>query len=247
MFSRRNLTGLLWALALLLAREAVAQEEAPVREPSRPAMGAGYFMIGLRWLDMGPLSDRLEAAGYSAAGRRFLSLGGGGHSMAGRWLLGGEGHGLSERGGESRRGDLRARISAGYGLFRVGYLLLERQNLSVYPLAGIGGAGMSLSISREQDVTFDDVLTDPLCEVTLSRGGLILDAGVGAEFRIPVSGDEREGGFLLLGVRGGYLFFIPLMGDWQMAGGKVTGAPDLGLSGPGLQLLVGFGGWEAKP
>lgn len=247
MFSRRSLAALLWALALLVARGAAAQGEAPSREPASTSMGGGYFMIGLRWLDMGPLSDRLQAAGYSAPGERFLSLGGGGHGIQGRWLLGGEGHGLSQQGDEIRRDDLRAKISAGYGLFRAGYLLLARRDVSVYPMAGIGGAGMSLSISRQQDATFDEVLAEPLREVSLSRGGLILDAGVGAEFRIPITGDEREGSFLLLGVRGGYLFFIPLVGDWQMSGGEVTGAPRLGLSGPGLHLQVGFGGRETKP
>jgi hypothetical protein len=247
MFSRRSLVGLSWMLALLVARGAAAQEEARPSEPASTSMGGGYFMIGLRWIDLGPLSDRLQPAGYSAPGERFLSLGGGGHTLLGRWLLGGEGHGLSQQGDEIRRDGFRARITAGYGLFRAGYLLLARRNVSVYPMAGIGGAGMSLSISREQDATFDDVLADPLREVSLARGGLILDAGVGAEFRIPITGDERQGGFLLLGVRGGYLFFIPLMGDWWMAGGKVTGAPSLGLSGPGIQLQVGFGGRETKP
>lgn len=249
--SRRSLAWLLWLpwmLAMAVAPEALAQDEARPSESSGTRMGVGYFMTGLRWLDTAPLSDRLVAAGYPEVGSRFLSLGGGGYGLVGRWLLGGEGHALSSTGAELRRGDLRAELTGGYGLFRAGYVVFLSESLSVYPMVGFGGGGMGLTISSRQDSTFDDVLANPVGQVTLSKGGLLLDAGVGAEFRIRLGGTESDHGFVLLGVRAGYLFFLSLMDDWETGGGgTVTGAPDFGLSGPGVQLLVGFGGMKSAP
>jgi hypothetical protein len=246
--SRRSLAWLLWLpwmLAMAVAPEALAQDESRPSESSGTRMGVGYFMAGLRLLDTDPISDRLVAAGYPEVGSRFLSLGGGGYGLVGRWILGGEGHALSSTGAEPR-GGLRAELSGGYGLFRAGYVLFQSQSLSVYPMVGFGGGGMGLTLTSRRDSTFDDLLANPSGQVTLSKGGLLLDAGVGAEFRIRLGGTEREHGFVLLGVRAGYQFFLSVVDDWETAGGgKVTGAPDFGLSGPGVQLLVGFGGMKS--
>jgi hypothetical protein len=127
-------------------------------------------------------------------------------------------------------------------MLRAGYAVLHNTYVSVYPMLGIGGGGMSLTFFREEDVAFDDVLANPLRQVSLFKGGMLLDAGVGADLRIPLGGNERSRSFLFLGVRGGYLFFISFRDEWETLQGSVTGAPDFGLSGPGIQLLIGFGG-----
>jgi hypothetical protein len=244
MFSRRPWVGPLLALLVLMPWGVEAQQE---EVASRLRGGAGYFMVGGAWPGLGALSDRMVAAGYSEPGRSFFVTGGGGHAIIGRLLLGGEGYALSRQDKISRRDDLRAEISGAYGLFRVGYAVLHLENLSVYALGGLGGAGIGLNIDREEDVSFDDVLADPARQSALSNGGLLLDVSAELQYRLPLGRSATgESGFLLLGLRGGYSF-VPLRGDWDSRQGDVRGGPDLGLSGPSVRLLVGFGGQGFTP
>jgi hypothetical protein len=117
----------------------------------------------------------------------------------------------------------------------------------VYTLGGIGGAGISVHLDREEDVSFDDVLANPARQSVLSNGGLLLDVSAELQYRIPLGqNEEGETGFLLLGLRAGYSF-VPLRGEWDSRLGDVTRGPDVGLSGPGARLLVGFGGLDLLP
>ena len=135
--------------------------------------GAGYFAGGIGWL--------LE---YPDETSFLYSTGGGGHIITDKWLIGGEGH--------ASFGD----TAGGYGFFNVGYLIVEKDFVMVYPILGLGGGSMS-------SATTSDVSSCAL-----------LNPGVGVDFLIPLKSNSG----ILLGLRGGFTFTIHNNDtfDWSM-------------------------------
>jgi hypothetical protein len=82
--------------------------------------GMGYFMGGVGM--------------FSESGNNSIiySVGGGGHSLKNRFIIGGEGH--SSFGTDN---------AGGYGFFDIGYAVLISDTLVLYPLIGIGGGAMT--------------------------------------------------------------------------------------------------------
>ena len=127
-------------------------------------IGAGYFMAGI--LAIGTPAD-VEVGG---------STGGGGHGVDASGLVtGGEGHSAFSDG-----------AAGGYGFFNIGYAVLRRERLLVYPLLGIGGGAMA----RDSDSTVSSAL--------------LLNPGVGADLLIPLT----PGAGLVVGLRAGYTFSV---------------------------------------
>jgi len=180
--------------------------DAQDRGPDRDAVaGRGFFQVGYLHLDLDGLNSDLLAAGLPRLEQDHLTLGGAGYGSSGRFLIGGEGHALIGEDETTADGSRQLSPSGGYGLFRIGYLAFSRSQLDVYPLLGIGGGGMSLTIAERSAPTFDDVLADPERAARLSTGMFLLDLGVGANYRVAVGDDDEEGGFLV-GLQAGYTF-----------------------------------------
>lgn len=93
------------------------QEKEPI---VREKMGMGYFMGGVGMV--------FESGDNSV----IFSLGGGGHSLKNRLIIGGEGH--SSFGSDN---------AGGYGFFDLGYALLVTDSVVLYPLVGIGGGALT--------------------------------------------------------------------------------------------------------
>jgi hypothetical protein len=248
------------ATALALAAAAVSLAAAPSeaqRPPSprpsaaspaaRPAGSMSFFMIGAQRLDLDELDERMRAAGYPALDRDFLSIGGGGLAVRNRLLIGGEGHGLISPSTTALQDRFRTRITGGYGVFDLGYLLVTGATIDLYPVVGIGGGGLSIEIIERGPVSFDDVLRDPGRSTRLTSGVLVLDASLGLTYRTTTAARRaRPGGTagLALSIRGGYTL-SPVRGEWQVDGvGDVAGAPDARLRGPYLRGSIG--GWRRR-
>jgi hypothetical protein len=215
-----------------------AQAEATEAEGNA---GRGFFQAGYIRLDIDELNDELVLGGLPSMGENYLTLGGAGYGARGRFLIGGEGHALLG-GSESAVGGARKlTVSGGYGMFRVGYLVLTRDALDVFPLFGIGGGGMGLKIAERSAPTFDQVINDPETSSTLSTGVFLLDVGAAANYRLTMSERENGVGGLLLGVQVGYSF-APAQSAWNLDGtNDVAGGPDLRIQGPYVRLSIG--GW----
>ena len=139
--------------------------------------GGGYFMVGQDLLNIDNLNSRFEDSGYHDFSGNFISLGGGGHGVHGRLIIGGEGHGLI--GTESYENVISEKkydtsITAGFGFFNIGYEVFSTGNLGVYPLIGLGGGGLSIFITEKGVDTFDEVLEEPGRGSILSTGGFLL-------------------------------------------------------------------------
>lgn len=204
----------------------------------RGAGGRGYFMVGSSVIDIEELNSRLEAKQYSKLSDKFMSFGGGGHAIMGRLIIGGEGHGLI--GKETTTGEYKVSLNAGCGFFDLGYMVYSSRGLSLYPLLGIGGGGMSLKIADRQTPTFDEVLENPKRGTELVSGCFLLNLSFGADYLFNLGEGQGEGG-LLLGIRAGYTFAL-VKGEWKIDEATVAGGPEVGVEGPYLRLAVGGGG-----
>lgn len=241
------MTGAMLALLLLtsLAQPAWAQRRGARDrgEPDREEIaGRGFFQAGYIGLDMDDLNASLVGAGYPSLDGTFLTLGGGGYGHHGRFLIGGEGHGLLGSEETTVGGARQLDPSGGYGLFRLGYMAFSRSGLDVFPVFGIGGGGMSLKISERSAPTFDDVLADPERSSTLSTGMFLLDLSLAVHYRVRVErSDEGDGGGLLLGLQTGYTF-APGDPSWDLDEiNSVAGGPDLQIEG--FYIRLSLGGW----
>lgn len=215
-------------------------QETPDPDPS-PAVdegGAGFFAIGTNVIGIDALNDRLESFGYPTFGSAFLSLGGGGYGLVGgRFVLGGEGHGLIRP--AQSVGGREVTAGGGYGLATLGYLAVAQSNWRVYPQVGVGAGGLTLDIGSTGAVTdFDDVLDDPNRRAELTRGSLLVSLAVNLTYDA-FSAPEDEGGFRV-GLQAGYLL-APLSSDWQLDDATLDDGPDAGFGGPFVRLLIGGG------
>lgn len=200
-----------------------------------------FFVTGVDFLDLSGLNTRLENAGFSETENPFLNFGGQATFRFGRLVIGAEAHWLVNVAGESDRDDTRYDWKGMYGLFNLGVDAVQYKGLSIYPMVGIGGGKMQLKIAEESGASFDDILADPGREVRLTQKGLLLDASLGVDYRFTMRQWENRTSYFTVGVRGGYLF-APYSGKWKMSAGEVSGGPDFGITGPYVQLMLGFSG-----
>lgn len=224
-------------LALLLlvgGSPALAQQPAPDLS-SEHRGGAGFFAIGTNIAQLGSLNDRLGASGYPSFGTRLLSLGGGGYRIiGGRFLLGGEGHGVLAPTNTSQGRHVSLR--GGYGLATLGYLAVVHPRWQVHPKIGTGLGGFSVQIGNADDTTFDDILDDPNREAELNRGQFLMSLSLQVAYRLS---DPNGGGFHI-GLQAGYLL-APAGSDWTLGGRTLENGPEAGLGGPFFRLLLGGG------
>lgn len=206
--------------------------------------GRGFFQAGLLRLDVDDMNAALAGAGFPTLDRGTVTLGGGGYATRGRFVIGGEGHGLLSDDQPSADGSVQVGLDGGYGLFKVGYLAYSESGLDVYPMVGIGGGGLNVSIVERSAPTFDDVLANPQRSSRLSTGMFLLDLSLAADYRFTRRSEEGRSGGLLVGLQAGYVF-APGSTDWTLDDiNGVAGGPDLGIQG--LYIRLSLGGWGSR-
>jgi hypothetical protein len=201
-----------------------------------------YVMLGLDWLSFAPLDQRLAAAGYGKVGHFALSPGLGGYGSRGRWLFGIEGHGVLPASGAVAGPPYEADLVGGFGLVRMGVLAVAAGGLHLYPSIGMGGGGFDLTVARDAEAGFDEVVGAPQRETSMTAGFLLFDTALGADYRFTMErfGNGTEHG-LVLGARVGCAV-SPWSSPWSGERLAVGNGPSIGVSGPYAMVLVGWGG-----
>lgn len=213
-------------------------------ERTKEGSGMGYFMIGFQNSDIDAIGSRLEDNGYPSLSDRFLTLGGGGQGMINKLLIGGEGHALI--GESTTQNHVKTQISGGFGLFNIGYAAVATKQMRLYPMLGLGGGGLSLSLLDKSEVpTFDQVLKNPKRGAQLSTAGFLLSLSLGADYLFIMEENADGIGGLIFGVRLGYMF-APVKGDWLLDDVEISEGPEIGVTGPFIRLAIGGGGWSYK-
>jgi hypothetical protein len=205
----------------------------------------GYVAFGSQYLTgIGSLNDALGEAGYSTTERTTLSLGVGGYRVVGdRTMLGFEGQGLV--GFEDTSGSRDAPIGAAYGFGNVGYQIVSTDRFRFYPLVGFGLGASFVNFEPNEnkpEQSFDDVLDDPDRRSLVAQGALLVQGGLGVEYRVPfdLRGPmTRRLDRVVIGLRTGYVL-DPATTDWSLSNGEdLESGPDAAPSGPYLRLIVG--------
>jgi hypothetical protein len=203
--------------------------------------GKGAFMIGWSGLDLEPLNQVLVASGYPPFEEDYLTLGGGGFAVLGRFVIGGQGHGyLPDKQDVSlASGNQRTSLAAGVGFVDLGVVAWSRRGLSLIPFVGLGGGALLFEIQELSSPSFGEVLQQPGRRSQLSTSGFLVDLGVNLDWLVgPVRDDVRFGA--AVGLRVGWIF-SPFQGDWQLDGRDIAGGPRMGVEGPYVRFMLGGG------
>lgn len=235
----RGITGAgLLALALGAGGAEAAAAQAALLGP-----GAGYVGGGISRIATGELDDRLAARGYPTFGSTAGAVTLGAYRvLRSGVMLGGEFNGLVI--GEEEHHGRDVGLGGGYATLGIGYAVELSPRARVYPRLGLGPGGLALWIESQADTTgFDEVLANPGPlpgrQPVLSRDGLVLDLGAGAEF---LPGGRGRGP--LIGLRLGYL--LTAFGsdsDWQLYEYTASNGPTASIAGPYVRVVVG-GAWR---
>ncbi|MBI3133968.1 MAG: hypothetical protein HYZ14_04760 [Bacteroidetes bacterium] len=205
-------------------------------------MGGGGFTIGYGNMGVRDLNTFVPASVPFFSNNQML-LGGTGHGVIGRLVIGGSGCAIS--GDRFATDSLRGSISGGQGTFDVGYILINKNKLKFFPMLGVGGGGYGISISKNIPLSATTVSLDPGQEINISQGGIVTDISLNL-YTIPALAYDKEensyGGFMI-GLQVGYLFSVP-NSLWGYSGGDITGGPSFGLNMPYAKLVLGGFGFS---
>ncbi|PKL76623.1 MAG: hypothetical protein CVV27_09320 [Candidatus Melainabacteria bacterium HGW-Melainabacteria-1] len=197
-----------------------------------------YYQPGFSFLDTGPLNQVLAPNTYANHSGTFLSQGGGGQILLDRIVIGAAGYSLNGFRSSSAGGDTLS-VSAGHGLFQLGYVLVREEGLTVYPLLGIGSGSVRLRSSGALNKLFGFNSSADVFEMQSAQ--VVLDLGLGADYLLDFNGDPEHASGLLVGLKLGYVF-IPSPPQWEAGGRPIGGAvPNLNAQGPYLSLTLGLG------
>jgi opacity protein-like surface antigen len=226
------------AVLLIFAATAYATPNLPER-----VGGVGFLTFGSSPLDLSELDESLEAHGLPASKSTF-SFGAGGYGFIDRLVLGSEGYLMIGR--TASNGAYNSRVDAGMGLLKAGYVVYQNEHFRLYPLAGIGGGGVTLQLQQRNAPTFDELLNDPGQESSTTAIHLLLDLGVGADYLVNLGKSKDGTGNLVIGLRAGYTF-SPAQSEWRMGDQIVPNGPSTDFTGPYIRLVIGAGGSKALP
>ncbi len=212
---------------------------------NQPQGGGGYFSLGENWVSLSNLNTILARACYSKLRSNGLAFGGGGFAVKRRWLWGGMGAGFNN--GSTTANGNKVAFGGGYGLFDLGYMILNTPKMALYPMIGIGGGGLTLKITRQSGPKeLSDLLKNPEGEVQITSGDFLLNVGFGFHFLLAKKEKRGKGtGGLLVGARAGYLVSL-IHGNWRMEQGDVPGAPKSPFTGPYVYITIGGMGKDGK-
>jgi opacity protein-like surface antigen len=231
---------MLTLVTLALAATAIATSAQTPTAPRMQPEAQGYLLIGGIGLDLDGINRSLGAQGFGEIGGEMFSMGGGGHVLLGRWVLGAEGFGLFPREADTPGGDWRARFTGGGGLVNVGYSVVRTGGTSIYPLLGMGVGALTLQLTEQSSPTFDDVLNNPGRGSTLNRVVMLVQPAIGLDHFVPLREVEGMIAGMVVGVRAGYTF-TPVTSRWYLDTMRLAGSPDQGMDGAFVRVMIGGG------
>ncbi len=194
--------------------------------------GGVYFLMGAAMPTIENLNSRLDSYGYAEIPNQFISYGFGVHfTVKERVLLGFEWATMSSKEKTSDDGTVKEYITSSSWFVDLGYIIVSVAGFNVYPYVGIGSGEMILTLSEVEVPAFDNILEGPTGITRLSTGGFLLNPSLGLEYNF---------NNIKVGLRGGYTF-DPFVGKWKIEDSEVSGGPDEGMTGPYVNILLGFG------
>lgn len=206
------------------------------QESSNRSGGGGGFMIGYGYMDLSPLKEFLPSK-YPDPSANHMLIGGMGLGYSGRMIFGGSGYAVN--GSEIINDSLRVSFGGGFGFFNIGYMLVDKRQVKLYPLLGLGGGSFGLGITRTNNINVEEIQKDPDHELNVGKGGFTAEFSLNLNL-IPSahSSSENGSGGFMAGLQIGYTFSIP-DNKWSYTGGDVIGGPTFGVNMFFARLVLG--------
>jgi hypothetical protein len=191
--------------------------------------------VGVGWLDLKPLNDRLSSIGLSNFRTYGLSLDLEHQTVINRVMMGGEIKGLLFQ--DRLTGNTMTTFSAGEILLRSGFNVICTEHINLYPYLGLGAGLMNLVIG-DKNTAFDTALVRPNTNLNIYQFRFVIDLGVGFD----LLGGKNPSRLGLLGLRAGYTFDPTKSDRWMRDRLYVTGAPQPTMNGAYVMLTLGGAG-----
>ncbi len=203
--------------------------------------GGGSFNAGIQTMDVEPINNIINQFGYEDLSNTNVSIGGAGQFYLGDWVVMGEGGFVGQD--DVQNDNYTLRFGAGYGMFSIGYNIVDTKQFLLYPSIGGGFFGTGIQLSqRNEGASFEDLFAEPASnEDNTVSAGAFSGAGqvaLNADFWLHAKEDKAYG--LMLGLSAGYRF----AGDAEfenIAGTELAGNPDFSPSGAFVTLRIGSG------
>lgn len=228
---------LLWGLGLSSLWALPVQAQTPSLDLSAFQGARGHYELGFSWLDSAAFNNALESDGFAPLSGTFIRQGGGVEVLLERVLVGASGYALNGFQTANSTGDSFA-VNGGYGVFKLGYLVIQEPGFSLYPVMGIGSGSLNVSSSRALNQIFS-FAGDEVFQMQTPQ--IVLDLGVGADYMIDFNGDPSQDSGVNLGLRLGYAW-VPSPQQWRSGQRLLAGqVPNMSVQGPYLQLSLGGG------
>ena len=201
----------------------------------------GYFMFGAQQTDFSQLNPLLKTGRFADFSETLPTLGGGGHAIFRRFLIGVQGHYLIA---EKRTGDngFQNELSGGLITLDLGVNLSGSSTWLIYPLLSTGGGWLTLKIQEQGTLSFDDLLSDPGRSVEIRKSGFLVSGALGIDyvFHPGQTYSSGSGGFVI-GLRAGYQLMSGDR-DWENETLTISNGPNASLDGYFVRILLGAGG-----
>jgi opacity protein-like surface antigen len=214
----------------LLSLQVSAAEKCSVKCDSSACSKNHYFIGGVTWIDNEALTPYLSAYGIGEYSTYNLNLGYGAMKTWGRFVHGLEINTLLWK--KNTSDNYRAEFWAARVLGVTGYEVVKTKNLKLFPYAGLGMGMSSISITAE-NMTFTDALNASKTG-SLHLYSVLINLGAGFDFYKPRCSKTK-----MIGIRGGYVFDPIKSNQWYKGNSKVKHGPDIKLSGPYVNLVIG--------
>jgi len=152
-----------------------------------------------------------------------------------------------------------SRYAGGDALLNIGFVAFRKRGFIAYPMIGVGYGASGLWLQSQSNQRSYPLLTkvvtdgdDNLQNMIIWTRNTVLDFGIGAQYMLGASTEDRAKGFSL-GLRLGYKMQLAtdnvLVNANKKAKDSFTKAdypngvtiPSIGYSGPYIKLLIGFG------
>ena len=224
-------------MRVLLAAVCAVVLAAPAWAAPESGGGFGWFGPYVGFADFTGLNDAFAGAGITTKLEPMhWMMGGGGHGLIGRILIGGSGWGGEQTVASE---SLRARVELGGAEFDVGYAVLEMEHVILAPVLGIGGGGYTIELERINQPmgSFEELLRNPGRTSAVSMSSFLLAPQL--VVTVPVK-------FVGLQLRGGYIY-SPMSPEWELkGGGNLNLGPKIAKGMPFASLNVAFGGFGSS-
>lgn len=201
----------------------------------------GYFMFGAQQTDFSQLNSSLKIERFADFSETAPTLGGGGHAIFRRFLIGAQGHYLVT---EKRTGDngFQSELSGGFITLDLGLKLNASSTWLIYPVFSTGGGWLTLKIQEQGSLSFEDLLTDPGRSVEIRKSGFLVSGALGIDYVFRPGGNYSSGsGGFVIGLRAGYQLMSGDR-DWENETLTISNGPNASLDGCFVRILLGAGG-----